>query len=66
MNNLVRLGSASLSQHRLLFFGGSLDMKRNIRAYVIAATMALAAVPMLTGCVVVPAYHGYWHGHWHR
>jgi hypothetical protein len=41
-------------------------MKRNIRAYVIAATMALAAVPMLTGCVVVPAYHGWHNAHWRR
>ena len=31
-------------------------MKRHIRAYVIAATMALAAVPVLTGCVVIPAF----------
>jgi hypothetical protein len=30
-------------------------MKRNIRAWVIAATMGLAFVPMLTGCVVLPA-----------
>jgi hypothetical protein len=36
-------------------------MKRNIRAYVIAATIALAGVPMLTGCIVVPAWHHGWH-----
>jgi hypothetical protein len=42
-------------------------MKRNIRSIVIAATLIMAGVPMLAGCVVVPAYHGYWHGHdWRR
>ena len=43
-------------------------MKRNIRYFVIAATIALAGVPLLAGCVVVPAAHGYWHGHyvWRR
>jgi hypothetical protein len=40
-------------------------MQRHIRGLVIAATMALAAVPLLAGCVVVPAYHGYWHVHGH-
>ena len=39
-------------------------MRRNIRSLVIAATISLAAVPMLAGCVVVPGYHGYWHGHY--
>ena len=37
-------------------------MKRNVRSLMIAALVALAAVPALAGCVVVPAYHGYWHG----
>lgn len=42
-------------------------MRRHARSIVIAATIALAAVPMLAGCVVAPGYyHGYWHGHWHR
>lgn len=43
-------------------------MKRNIRGFVIAATIALAGVPLLAGCVVVPGVHGYWHGHyvWRR
>ncbi len=45
-------------------------MKRHTRTFVILATVALAAVPMLAGCVVVPAGH-YWvhgryveHAHW--
>ena len=41
-------------------------MRRHIRTCVIAGTLALAAVPLLAGCVVVPAYHGYWHGHYYR
>jgi hypothetical protein len=42
-------------------------MRTNIRTLVIAATIVFAAVPMLAGCVVVPAYHSYWHGHdWRR
>ncbi len=43
-------------------------MKRNIRRLIVVATIALAGVPLLAGCVVVPAYHGYWHGHyaWRR
>jgi hypothetical protein len=41
-------------------------MKRHIRSIVIAATISLAAVPILADCVVVPGYHGYWHGHWRR
>jgi hypothetical protein len=46
---------------------GEPEMKRNIRSIVIAATLIMAGVPMLAGCVVVPAYHGYWHGHdWRR
>jgi hypothetical protein len=35
-------------------------LKRNARAYVIAAIMALAAVPMLTGCILVPAWQHSW------
>jgi hypothetical protein len=65
MNVEVRIGSASPRQDCFLFWRES-DMKRNIRAYVIAATIALAAVPMLTGCVVVPVYHGWHSAHWRR
>jgi hypothetical protein len=32
-------------------------MRRYIRGIVIAATMGLAGVPLLAGCVVIPAYH---------
>jgi hypothetical protein len=45
------------------------SMRRHVRSIVIAATITLAAVPMLAGCVVAPGYygyHGYWHGHWRR
>jgi hypothetical protein len=38
-------------------------MKRHTRKFVILATVALAAVPMLAGCVVEPA--GVWvRGHY--
>ncbi len=39
-------------------------MKRNTRGFVIAATIALAGVPLLAGCVVVPGAHAYLHGHY--
>ena len=39
-------------------------MKRHTRTFVILATMALAAVPMLAGCVVVPAGHYWVRGHY--
>ena len=32
-------------------------MKRHTRSLVILATITLAAIPMLAGCVVVPAGH---------
>ena len=39
-------------------------MKRHTRKFVILATLALATVPMLAGCVVVPAGHYWAHGHY--
>ena len=41
-------------------------MKRHTRTAVILATLALAAVPMLAGCVVVPAGHDWVHGRYWR
>ncbi len=38
-------------------------MKRHTRKFVILATIALAAVPMLAGCVVEPAGHYWVRGH---
>ena len=38
-------------------------MKRHTRKLVILATIALAAVPMLAGCVVEPARHVWVRGH---
>lgn len=38
-------------------------MKRHTRTFVILATVALAAVPMLAGCVVEPAGHYWARGH---
>jgi hypothetical protein len=39
-------------------------MKRHTRTLVILTTLALAAVPMLAGCVVVPGGHYWVHGHY--
>jgi len=39
-------------------------MRRHARSFVILATMALAAVPLLAGCVVVPDGHYWVHGHY--
>jgi hypothetical protein len=41
-------------------------MKRHTRTAVILATLALAAIPMLAGCVVVPAGHYWVHGRYWR
>jgi len=40
-------------------------MRRHTRSFVILATLALATVPMLACCVVVPAGHYWVHGRYH-